>query len=153
MREECTIPLRNFLGSGKGIDVARSCGKMRVAWVFGASAVICVGLFVAHYQTKKNDEKFNQSINETPSIVVPIWLCLLPIAFAFYTAFTAMDHAEHYWKSEQLNFETTGMSKESFLNYRVPDDRLVTSTGSSLLGTSAIVGAAILGPWARADNR
>jgi hypothetical protein len=153
MRAECAIPLRNFLGSGKGIDIARSCGQMRIAWVWGACAVICAGLFIAHYQTKKNQEKYEQNINDTPSIVVPLWLCFLPIAFAVYTALTALDTAEQYWATEQLNFETTGMNKEAFLNYRIPDDRLITSTGSSLIGTSGIVGAAILGPWARADNR
>jgi hypothetical protein len=153
MRAECAIPLRNFLGSVNGLDVARSCGQMRIAWVLGACFVLCVGLFVAHYQTKKNNEDYINNLTTSPSIVVPLWLCFLPVAFAVYTIATALDHAEVYWKTEELNFHTTGMNKEAFLNYRIPDDRLTFSTGSSLLGTGGIVGAAILGPWARADSR
>lgn len=153
MRAECSIPLRNFLGSGKGLSVAQSCGQMRVAWVYGASATICVGLFIAHYQTKKNREKYNQEINTTPSVIVPLWLCILPIAFALYTALTASEKAKHFWESEQLNFETSTMKKDEYISFRALDDRLEKSTASSLLGTSGIIGAAILGPWARADNR
>lgn len=84
-------------------------------------------------------------------MVVPLWLSLLPIAYAIYIYFTAVDSAEQYWKTEELHFNTSEMPKKYFLNYRVADDRLSKSSAISLGNTAIIGSSALFGPFLRGD--
>lgn len=154
MRIECAVPLRNFLGSDYGIDVARSCGHMRIAWMLGACTVISIGLIYTHYVTKRQEEQYiADPTNRQPTVVVPLWLAVFPIAYATYIYFTAVDSAEQYWKTEELHFNTSEMPKKEFLNYRIADDRLSKSSAISLGNTAIIGSSALFGPLLRGDPR
>jgi len=153
-RPECAIPLRHFLGTPHGLEVARSCGRMRIAWILGACVVISLGLMYSHYVTKRQeDEYIADPTNKNPTVVVPLWLCALPIVFAIYTYFSATSSAESFWKSEELNFHTSDMPKRDYLNYRVADDRLKVSSGVALTNTALIGSTALFGSYLRGDPR
>jgi hypothetical protein len=148
------VPLRNFLGSSYGIDVARSCGHMRIAWVIGACTAVSVGLLYSHYVTKRQEAQYiADPVGRQPTIVVPIWLALIPIFYAFYTYFTAVRSAEMFWKTEELHFNTAEMNKKDYINYRIGDDRLKMSSGVAVANTAIIGSSALFGPLLRGDSR
>lgn len=148
-RPECAVPLRNFLGTAHGVQVARSCGRMKVAWTVGACSVLSVGLLAAHFFTKRR----NEESPDDARLILPMWLATLPLAFACFTALSAVAAAESYWRAEELHFATSEMAKKDYLAYRVVDDRLKTSSGVALAGTSFIGATSLFGPFLRADNR
>lgn len=152
-RAECAVPLRNFLGTSYGLDVARSCGRMRIAWVLGACVVVTFGLVAAHFVTKRQEEEYTADpTGKRATVVIPLWLCALPAAFAVYTMASAVGSAESYWRAEELHFNTSEMPKREFLSYRALDDRLKVSTSASLTGTGYIGATALFGPFLRADR-
>lgn len=144
---ECSIPLRNFLGTKHGLDIARSCGSIKIAWTLGACVVLSVAIVVTHYVLEKQKEDGNTTIT------IPLWASAIPAVYAVYVYFTAVESAERYWKTEELMFNTSDMPKKEFLNYRVADDRLAKSSEASLLGTTFIGSTALFGPFLRADAR
>lgn len=147
------MPLRNFLGTTYGLDVARSCGRMRIAWVLGACAVLTCGLAAAHVITKRQDAEYAANpADKRATVVVPLWVCALPAAFALYTMVTAIGSAEAFWRAEELHFNTSEMPKREYLSYRALDDRLKVSTSASLTGTGYIGATALLGPFLRGDR-
>ena len=146
-RIECSVPLRNFLGTKHGLDVARSCGNVKIAWTIGACLVISIAILVTHYILEKEKEDGNTTI------VIPLWTSIVPLAYGLYIYLTAVNSAENYWKTEELLFNTSEMPKKDFLNYRVADDRLAKSSEVSLLGTTFIGSTSLFGPFLRADNR
>jgi hypothetical protein len=153
-RVECKIPLRNFLGSGYGLDVARSCGHMRIAWVLGACTVVSLGLLYSHYVTKRQEAQYvADPVGRQPTIVVPLWLALIPLFYAIYTYLTAVNSAETYWKTEELHFNTAEMNKKEYITHRAGDDRLGRSSGVSIANTAAIASSALFGPLLRGDSR
>lgn len=153
-RPECAIPLRNFLGTSYGLDVARSCGHMRIAWMLGACCAISLGLIYSHYVTKSQEQEYIANpAGRQPTVVVPLWLSLLPIGYATYIYVTAVKSAENFWKSEELHFNTSEMPKSEFLTLRVGSDRVDKSSAVSI-GNTAIIGAsALFGPLLRGDPR
>ena len=91
---ECSVPLRHFLGTPLGLKIAKSCGKIRIANVIGASIVITIGLFLGHFYTKSQQEKYeNDPINNQRTVVIPIWICVLPVIYAIYVSYTAIPNA------------------------------------------------------------
>jgi hypothetical protein len=127
---------------------------MRILWVLGACLSISVGLLASYFITKKQEKDYiNDPANHQPTVVVPLWLCALPLAFALYTYMSAIDSAENYWRAEELNFSTSDMDKKDFLNYRVLDDRQKSSSALSLSNTGIIGSAALFGPYLRGDAR
>ena len=153
-RIECAVPLRNFLGSEYGVNVAKSCGHMRIAWMLGACCVISLGLIFSHYVTKSQEQEYiADPIGRKPTVVVPLWISLLPIAYATYIYFTAVSSAEQFWKTEELHFNTSEMPKKEFLNYRIADDRLSKSSAVSMANTGIIGASALFGPILRGDAR
>lgn len=148
------MPLRHFLGTPYGIDVARSCGRMRISWMIGACTVLSLGLMYSYFVTKRQEEEYiADPTNRNPTVVVPLWLCALPIAFAIYTYFSAIPSAEHFWRSEELNFDTSEMPKSEFLNYRIADDRQRVSSALSVTNTGLIGSTALFGAYLRGDPR
>jgi hypothetical protein len=153
-RAECIVPLRNFLGTPHGLEVARACGRMRIAWILGACTVLSLGLIYSYFVTKRQEEEYlADPTNVNPTVVVPLWLCALPIAFAMYTYFSAVSSAEQYWRAEELNFNTSEMPKSEFLNYRIADDRQKTGHGVSMVNTGVIGSTALFGAYLRGDPR
>jgi len=149
----CNVPLRNFLGSQNGIDIARSCAQMKISFAWGVCTVLCIGLLIMHYVTQKQQDEFNKNTDITyQTIVVPYWLALLPLVFAVYINFSAIKQAEDFWRTEELDFRTSDMPKRDYLVYRVADDRLKTSSAVSLVGTGFIGSTALFGPFLRADS-
>jgi hypothetical protein len=146
-RVECSIPLRNFLGTKNGLDIARSCGSIRIAWTLGVCLILTLALIITHYVLEKQKEDGNKTLT------IPLWAAAIPSAYAAFVYFTAVESAERYWKTEELMFNTSDMPKKEFLNYRVADDRLVRSSETSLLGTTFIGSTALFGPFLRGDNR
>jgi hypothetical protein len=65
---------------------------------------------------------------------------------------SAVDSSEQYWKSEELNFNTSEMGKKDFLNYRIADDRQKSSTALAVTNTGIIGSAALFGPYLRGDS-
>ena len=152
-RPECIVPLRNFLGTPYGLSIAKSCATMRVAWIMGACIVLTIGLLISHYITEKQEEEFLAGRENQPSVVVPLWLCALPSLYAIYTFFSATSSSESYWKSEELNFQTSEMPKKDYLNYRVGDDRQKLSSGVAFANTGIIGSTALFGAYLRGDAR
>lgn len=153
MREECAIPLRNFLGSDIGISVARSCGNMKIAWTLGVCTVLVIALIILHFVTKKQEDDYIANpAGKYSTVVVPLWLAAIPFGYGIFIWFSAIASAEKYWKTEELNFNTSTMEKKDYLNYRVVDDRLATSSAVSLVGTGFIGSSALFGPFLRADR-
>jgi hypothetical protein len=109
-RIECSVPLRNFLGTKHGLDVARSCGNLKIAWTIGACLVIAGAILVTHYVLEKEKEDGNITI------VIPIWTALVPLGYAFFVYLTAVSSAENYWNTEELLFNNSEMPKKDFLN-------------------------------------
>lgn len=153
-RAECTIPLRNFLGTPYGPQIAKSCGNVHASWVMGACITISAGLLYANYVTlKQQDDFINDPANKNPVIVIPTWLALLPILYAFYVAIYSQQTFMKHWESEVIHFNSSEMNKSDFLNYRRNDDRQQSSGSISLANTGIIGSAALFGPFLRADNR
>jgi hypothetical protein len=146
-RIECAVPLRNFLGTKHGLDIARSCGTLKISWTLGACLVIASAILITHYILEKQKKEGNNTI------VIPIWTAAIPLVYAAYVYFNAVQAAEEYWKTEELLFNTSEMAEKDFLNYRVADDRLAKSSDVSLLGTTFIGSTSLFGPFLRADNR
>ena len=154
VRAECAVPLRNFLGSPFGVDVARSCGRMRAAWTLGACLMISVGLLGAHVFTKRqNDEYYASTVSNRRTVVVPLWLAAVPAVFALWTLVQAVPSAESFWRAEELHFATSEMPKKDYIAYRAMDDRLKMSSAVSIAGTGYIGATSLFGPFLRADNR
>lgn len=152
-RPECIIPLRNFLETPYGLSVAKSCSTMRVAWVFGACAILTVGLLYSHFVTKKQEDEYLAGRESQPTVVVPLWLCALPALYSLYVFVSAHSTSENYWKSEELNFHTSDMPKKDYLNYRVADDRQKMSSGVAFANTGIIGSTALFGAYLRGDAR
>jgi len=154
MRPECSIPLRNFLETPWGSLVSKSCAEMRVAWTLGAALIISLGLLWSHVITKRQEEVYlaNQEQGQA-TIVVPFWLCFLPIVYAGYVFFTAEKSAEHFWKTESLHFKTYGNeNKKEFLNYRSLDDRNNASMSVAAKNALLLGSIPLIGPVLRADS-
>jgi len=149
----CQAPLRNFLGSAKGLEIAKSCGRMKIAFTWGVCLILTLGLMIMHYITQEQQQEFlkNQSITYQ-TVVVPYWLALLPAGYALYVHLNAESQAESFWKMEELDFKTSDMPKRDYLVYRVADDRLKTSSAVSLVGTGFIGSTSLFGPYLRADS-
>lgn len=155
MRTECLIPLRNFLGTKIGGDIARSCGEMKIYWTLGLCLVLFAGLLWGHFASQRRDDDYDKTDTTlvTIPVVLPIWLPFLPLAYAAITSFTAVSAAKQFWMSENLFFETSDMPKKEFLQYRVGDDRAHYSSTVAAAGTAFIGNTALFGPFLRADNR
>ena len=153
-RAECIVPLRNFLGTPHGLEVAKTCGRMRIAWILGSCTVLSLGLIYSYFVTKRQEEEYlADPTNRNPTVVVPLWLCALPIAYAIYTYYTAVSSAEQYWRAEELNFNTSEMAKSEFLNYRIADDRQKAGHAVSMANTGVIGSTALFGAYLRGDPR
>lgn len=148
-RAECHIPLRNFLGTSFGNEVAKGCGQMRIAWILGASVVLTVGLMISHFITKRQQEEYIADPTKNHTIVVPLWLCALPVIYSCYTWFTAISASRSYWEKETLHFDTSEMNKKDFLLYTAGDSRQHTQSAVAITNTALIGATSILGPFAR----
>jgi hypothetical protein len=149
-RAECAIPLRNFLGTPHGYEVATACGRMRIAWILGACTVLSLGLMFSYFVTKRQEEEYiADPTNRNPTVVVPLWLCALPLVYATYVYFTAVHTSRAFWESEVLNFDTSDMNKNAYLNYRAADARQNTQSAVAVTNTAIIGATSILGPFAR----
>ena len=149
-RAECSIPLRNFIGTPHGIAVAEGCGRMRIAWILGSCSVIFLGLLYSYSITKRQEEEYiADPINRNPTVVVPLWLCFIPLIYGIYTYFTAVSHSRAFWERESLNFDTSDMNKNAFLNYRAADNRQNVQSAVAVTNTGLIAATSILGPFAR----
>lgn len=149
----CNVPLRNFLGTKNGLDIARSCANMKIAFTWGVCLVLVIGLMIMHSRTQDQADEFNKNPNiHYRTIVVPYWLAILPALYALYINFTAISSSEDFWKTEELDFKTSDMQKRDYLTYRSSDDKLRTSSAVSLLGTGFIGSTSLFGPYLRADS-
>jgi hypothetical protein len=154
MSFECSIPLRHFLGTPFGLNIAKNCGKIRIANVIGACTILTAGLFWGHYYTKTQQEKYElDPTNNQRTVIIPIWICLLPVIYAIWVSYTAIPNAIEFWKTEELKFNSSEMIKKDFLSYTGLDDRQRTSSTVAVLNTILIVSISLFGAFLRGDPR
>ena len=151
---ECAVPLRHFLGTPFGLEIAKSCGKIRIANIIGACTVLTIGLFIGHFYTKNQQEKYDADPTSTQkTVVIPIWICLLPLFYALWTVYNAIPNAIEFWETENLKFNSSEMVKKDFLSYTGFDDRQRLSSNTAIVNTGLIVAISLFGAFLRGDPR
>jgi hypothetical protein len=98
---------------------------------------------------QRQEEEYIVDPTKNPTIVVPLWLCALPVLYAAYTLLTGVASSKAFWEKEVLNFDTSAMNKKDFLNYRAADARQNTQSAVAVTNTGLIGATSILGPFAR----
>jgi hypothetical protein len=154
---ECQIPIRNLVTNPSfetsGLKLARNCGRLRATWVLGACLILFIGLYFAYLITKKQREDHLADPTTTKNtVVVPAWLCFLPLGFAAYTYLYAVKAAEDMWEQEKIYFTTSGMKAEEYLNFRAGDDRLKKTGGLNFMNTIVLAFSGLFGKWLRGES-
>ena len=148
------MPIRNFLGKPGLNELATSCAIHRVAWAWGFSIVLTVGLLYARKFLIDQSRNVNADGAKTTesATVPPLWVCFAPVGLAAgYTVFAQM-LAISAAQVEEARFVSSGLGKTEFLSQRSQDDRARFSGIASLCGTAALSIAALFGPFLRADR-
>ena len=156
MRGECAIPLRNFIESSVGSQVAENCSKLNVSWVFGFTISVFVILLVIKLGSKQkhHEEHNHNNNNERPKryVEIPWWLVLLPLIYFLWYWYSALTQAADSLASEQLMFTESGMKKSEFLSFRAGEDRARMSSYIAACGALFIGSTALFGPFLRGDR-
>lgn len=133
-----------LLGISNARQIAESCARHKILWMWGFILVISIALFVGFYVTR------NRPVTQ---FKIPAWLVAVPILFVVLYMIRSYGSVVQQMSSDTIEYQLSGMSKKDYLNYKIGDDRTNTTFAASATSATVLAGSNLLGPFIRADNR
>jgi hypothetical protein len=141
---ECSVPLRNFLGS-ETANVFQKCSRINLYAVIGFCLSLSIGIFIINRITQR---RYDNAVEEKKPkiVVVPMWTTLLPLGYLAWYYFVSQSQQKLDFESEKVAFQLSGKTKPVFLADREADDRQARASKLGLLGTTSLALTNLLGP-------
>lgn len=148
-KPSCAISKRALLNVQNAKDILTDCAVQRIAYVWGIVFVFTLTCAVGYALTQQHE---NESPEPRKNFFVPLWLTAVPILGGLVYTYRLREADLAHYKTEELEFSLSDMTKRDYLQYKANDDR----TGKSFLGTATsaaiLSGTNILGPFLRGDR-
>lgn len=146
---ECGINKRALLNTATGTAIIQKCANDRVAYIWGIIFVVSTLLLIGYFMTKEYEHE-----EEYPRkhFYVPLWVPAIPIMFGVFYSMTNLRENQQLFKTEELEFQLSDMSKKDYLHYKSGDDRTNTAFTATAMSAGILATTNLFTPFLRADR-
>jgi hypothetical protein len=148
-KPSCAISKRALLNVQNAKDILTDCAKQRIAYVWGVVFIFTLTCLVGYLLTQQHE---NESPEPRKNFFVPLWLTGVPILGGLVYTFRLKEADLASFKTEELEFSLSDMTKRDYLQYRANDDRTQKSFFGTATSAGILSGTNILGPFLRGDR-